>query len=142
MNIGEAAAASGVSAKMLRYYESIGLMPPARRTAAGYRTYGAAEVHALRFIRGARGLGMPIERIRVLLGLWRDPDRSSAEVKRIATDHVAELRRRIAELHAMCAALEGLAAACHGDGRPECPILEGLEGCAGPARYASSVSSA
>ena len=128
MNIGQAAAASGVSAKMLRHYESIGLIPKAGRTEAGYRTYGEAEVHTLRFIRRARNLGLPIERIRLLVGLWRDKDRSSADVKRIATEHMAELRTKIAELTGMCEALEHLAAACHGDHRPECPILRDLEG--------------
>ena len=128
MNIGQAAAASGVSAKMLRYYESIGLVPKAGRTEAGYRTYGEAEVHTLRFIKRARDLGLPIERIRLLVGLWQDKDRSSADVKRIATEHVAELRTKIAELTGMCETLEHLAAACHGDHRPECPILRDLEG--------------
>lgn len=128
MNIGQAAAASGVSAKMLRYYESIGLVPKAGRTEAGYRTYGEAEVHTLRFIKRARDLGLPIERIRLLVGLWRDEHRSSAEVKRIASEHVAELRTKIAELTGMCETLEHLAAACHGDHRPECPILHDLEG--------------
>jgi MerR family copper efflux transcriptional regulator len=128
MNIGQAAAASGVSAKMLRYYESIGLIPKAGRTEAGYRVYGQTEVHTLRFIKRARDFGLPIERIRLLLSLWRDEHRSSAEVKRIATEHVAELRTKIAELTGMCEALEHLAAACHGDHRPECPILHDLEG--------------
>ena len=128
MNIGQAAEASGVSAKMLRYYESIGLIPKAGRTEAGYRTYGEADVNTLRFIRRARDLGLPIERIKLLVGLWRDKDRSSAEVKRIATEHVAELRAKIAELAGMCAALQDLADACHGDHRPECPILRDLEG--------------
>ena len=128
MNIGQAAEASGVSAKMLRYYESIGLVPKAGRTEAGYRTYGEADVNTLRFIRRARDLGLPIERIRLLVGLWRDRDRSSAEVKRIATEHAAELRAKIAELAGMCAALQDLADACHGDHRPECPILRDLEG--------------
>ena len=128
MNIGQAAAASGVSAKMLRYYESIGLVPKAGRTEAGYRTYGEAEVHTLRFIKRARDLGLPIERIRLLVGLWRDTHRSSADVKRIASEHVAELRTKIAELTGMCETLEHLAAACHGDHRPECPILRDLEG--------------
>ncbi len=128
MNIGQAAAASGVSAKMLRYYESIGLIPKAGRTDAGYRVYGEAEVHTLRFIKRARDLGLPIERIRLLVGLWRDKRRSSADVKRIATEHAAELRTKIAELVGMCEALEHLAAACHGDHRPECPILRDLEG--------------
>jgi MerR family transcriptional regulator, copper efflux regulator len=128
MNIGQAAAASGVSAKMLRYYESIGLIPKAGRTDAGYRTYGEADVNTLRFIRRARDLGLPIERIKLLVGLWRDKGRPSAEVKRIAAEHVAELRAKIAELAAMCAALQDLADACHGDHRPECPILRDLEG--------------
>ena len=128
MNIGQASEASGVSAKMLRYYESIGLVPKAGRTEAGYRVYGEAEVHTLRFIKRARDLGLPIERIRLLVGLWQDKDRSSADVKRIATEHVAELRTKIAELTGMCEALEHLAAACHGDHRPDCPILHDLEG--------------
>ncbi len=128
MNIGQAAEASGVSAKMLRYYESIGLIPKAGRTDAGYRTYGEAEVNTLRFIRRARDLALPIERIELLVGLWRDKGRSSAEVKRIAAEHVAELRAKIAELAGMCAALQELADACHGDHRPECPILRDLEG--------------
>ena len=130
MNIGQAAGASGVSAKMLRYYEAIGLIPKAGRTEAGYRTYGEADVNTLRFIRRARDLGLPIERIKLLVGLWRDRDRSSADVKRIATEHVAELRAKIAELAGMCAALQELADACHGDHRPECPILRDLEGSA------------
>lgn len=131
MNIGQAAEASGVAAKMLRYYEAIGLIPKAGRTEAGYRTYGEAEVNTLRFIRRARDLGLPIERIKLLVGLWRDRDRSSGEVKRIATEHVTELRAKIAELAGMCAALQDLADACHGDHRPECPILRDLEGSAG-----------
>jgi len=131
MNIGQAAEASGVSAKMIRYYESIGLVPKAGRTEAGYRVYGEAEVHTLRFIKRARDLGLPIERIRLLVGLWQNKDRSSADVKRIATGHVAELRAKIAELTGMCDALEHLAAACHGDHRPECPILHDLEGRGG-----------
>jgi MerR family copper efflux transcriptional regulator len=128
MNIGQAAKASGVSAKMLRYYESIGLIPKAGRTEAGYRTYSEADVNTLRFIRRARDLGLPIERIKLLVGLWRDRDRSSGEVKRIATEHVAELRAKIAEMAGMCAALQELADTCHGDHRPECPILRDLEG--------------
>ena len=128
MNIGQAAAASGVSAKMLRYYEATGLIPKAGRTDAGYRTYGEADVNTLRFIRRARDLGLPIERIKLLVGLWRDRDRSSADVKRIATEHVTELRAKIAEVPGMCAALQDLADACHGDHRPECPILRDLEG--------------
>ena len=126
MNIGQASSASGVSAKMIRYYESIGLVPKANRTDAGYRVYSAADVGTLRFIRRARDLGLPIERIRLLVGLWHDQGRSSGDVKRVALEHVAELRGKIAELTAMCEALEGLADSCHGDGRPECPILDDL----------------
>lgn len=128
MNIGQAAAASGVSAKMLRYYESIGLIPHAGRSGAGYRTYDEAAVHTLRFIRRARDLGLPVGRIRLLLSLWHDQHRSSADVKRIATEHLAELRVKIAELTGMCDALETLATACHGDHLPECPILEDFGG--------------
>lgn len=127
MNIGQAAAASGVSARMIRYYERIGVIARPRRARNGYRVYGDADVHTLRFVRRARDLGFSIERIRRLVGLWRNPRRSSAEVKAIALDHVAGLKRRIAELEAMAAALEHLARHCHGDQRPECPILEDLE---------------
>ncbi len=130
MVIGEAARASGVSAKMLRHYESIGLIPKARRTEAGYRVYGPDEVETLRFIRRGRDLGLSMERIRQLVGLWRDGARPSREVKRIALAHVAELRAKIAEMSAMCATLEGLADSCRGDQRPDCPILRDL--AAGP----------
>jgi MerR family copper efflux transcriptional regulator len=138
MNIGQASAASGVSVKMIRYYESIDLIPKANRTGAGYRVYSAADLGTLRFIRRARDLGMPIERIRLLVGLWHDGARSSGDVKRIALDHVAELRGKIAELTAMREALESLARACHGDRRPECPILDDLEagGAGSPGRAA------
>jgi len=138
MNIGQASAASGVSAKMLRYYESIGLIPRAGRTEAVYRVYTDTEVQTLRFIRRARDLGLSIERIRVLVGLWHDRERSSADVKRIATDHVAELEARIIELTAMRDTLQELAEACHGDHRPECPILHDLEG--GGTRPATAVA--
>ncbi|MBP7670286.1 MAG: Cu(I)-responsive transcriptional regulator [Ferrovibrio sp.] len=124
--IGEAAADSGVSAKMIRYYESIGLLPKAGRTAAGYRSYGASDVHNLRFIRRARDLGFSLEEIAKLLSLWRDRERSSADVKAIALRHVAELDQRIAEMTAMRGTLSHLADACHGDGRPHCPILDEL----------------
>lgn len=127
MVIGEAARASGVSAKMVRYYESIGLVPATVRTAGGYRTYGAREVETLRFIRRARDLGLSMSRIKLLVGLWHDRARPSREVKRIAQAHLSELRARIEELSAMCATLEELADACHGDQRPECPILRDLE---------------
>jgi MerR family copper efflux transcriptional regulator len=128
MNIGQAAAASGVNAKAIRYYESIGLIPPAGRTGANYRLYSESDVATLRFIRRARDFGMPLERIRVLVSLWHDQSRASAEVKRIALDHVAELEARIAELAAMRDALRDLAETCHGDHRPDCPILRDLAG--------------
>jgi Cu(I)-responsive transcriptional regulator len=128
MNIGEAAKASGVSAKMIRYYEQTGLIPAADRTAAGYRNYSASEVHMLRFVRRARDLGFPVAEIHGLLELWRDRTRHSADVKRIALDHIGELRRKIAEMEQMAATLEQLAACCAGDNRPDCPILADLEG--------------
>jgi len=126
MNIGQAARASGVSAKLIRYYESIGLIPEADRTAAGYRVYSPAEVNILRFIKRARTLGFSIERIHTLVGLWQDKSRASAEVKRIALDHVADLEAKIAELRAMADTLQELADACSGDHRPDCPILKDL----------------
>ncbi|GAB2879174.1 Cu(I)-responsive transcriptional regulator [Paraburkholderia jirisanensis] len=126
MNIGEAASASGVTAKMIRYYESVGLLAAATRTAAGYRVYGAQEVHSLRFIRQARRLGFLVDDIRRLLALWHDRSRASAEVKTIALEHVADLDRRIAELTEMRDTLAHLANHCHGDDRPDCPIIEQL----------------
>ena len=126
MNIGEAAAASGVSAKMIRYYERIGLIPEAGRSGSGYRTYDDGAVQALRFVHRARGLGFPLDAIRRLLALWQDRSRSSQEVKRIALATVADLRRKKAELEAMAGALEHLADHCRGDGRPECPIIDDL----------------
>jgi MerR family transcriptional regulator, copper efflux regulator len=128
MNIGEAARASGVTAKMIRYYESVGLLNPVGRTASGYRVYGEPEVHALRFVRQARRLGFLVEDIRKLLALWHDRSRASAEVKSIALEHVAELDRRIAELTDMRDTLSHLANHCHGDARPDCPILDRLAG--------------
>lgn len=126
MNIGEAAARSGVSAKMARHYESLGLLPAVARTESGYRIYGEADLHTLRFIRRARDLGFSIAEIGTLLDLWRNRRRASSAVKSIALAHVADLERRIAEMTAMKRTLEHLAHACHGDGRPECPILEDL----------------
>ncbi|WP_250513381.1 Cu(I)-responsive transcriptional regulator [Caballeronia sp. INDeC2] len=126
MNIGEAARVSGVTAKMIRYYESVGLLNPVGRTSSGYRVYGDQEVHALRFVRQARRLGFLVEDIRKLLALWQDRSRASAEVKSIALEHVAELDRRIAELTEMRDTLSHLAIHCHGDARPECPILDKL----------------
>ncbi|MGQ3028639.1 MAG: Cu(I)-responsive transcriptional regulator [Ferrovibrionaceae bacterium] len=126
MNIGTAARASGVSAKMIRYYEEIGLLPQADRTAAGYRVYGPRELHTLRFIRRSRGLGFSTPQIATLLALWQDKGRSSAEVKAIAIGHVAELDAKIAELASIRDTLKHLAGCCHGDDRPDCPILDGL----------------
>lgn len=125
-HIGEAAAQSGVSAKMVRHYEALGLLPAVERTDAGYRVYGEADVHTLRFIRRARDLGFSMSEIRELLKLWQNKRRASSEVKRIAQAHVAELEARIAALESMKRTLERLASCCHGDQRPECPILEGL----------------
>lgn len=126
MNIGEAARASGVTAKMIRYYESVGLIAARERTQAGYRVYGSQEIHSLRFIRQARRLGFLVEDIRKLLALWNDRSRASAEVKSIALEHVEELDRRIAELTGMRDTLAHLADHCHGDDRPDCPIIESL----------------
>ncbi|MBR0666655.1 Cu(I)-responsive transcriptional regulator [Roseomonas hellenica] len=125
-SIGEAAAESGVSAKMIRHYESIGLVD-AQRAANNYRTYGKDEVAVLRFIRHARALGFPLEDVRRLLDLWRDRNRASAEVKRLALDHVATLEAKADSLRAMATSLRHLAAHCHGDARPDCPIIAELE---------------
>jgi len=126
MTIGEAASASGVSAKMIRHYEAIGLIKP-RRAENGYRAYEEPDIAVLRFIRHARDLGFPLEEVRRLLGLWRDRNRTSAEVKRLAIDRVAALEAKAASLRAMAASLRHLADHCHGDARPECPIIEELE---------------
>jgi Cu(I)-responsive transcriptional regulator len=126
MKIGAAARASGVSAKMIRYYESVGLIPQATRRASGYRDYDSADVHRLLFVRRARDLGFTVEQIGALLALWTDRGRASAQVKTLALGHVEQLRRRIAGLEAMINTLETLARNCQGNGRPECPILENL----------------
>jgi MerR family copper efflux transcriptional regulator len=126
MNIGEASAASGVSVKMVRYYEQIGLLSATRRTEAGYRVYDSDAIHRLRFIRRARDLGFRMAEIERLLALWGDDQRASADVKAVALSHVAELERKIAEMTAMKRTLEHLAHHCHGDHRPHCPILEDL----------------
>ncbi len=126
MNIGEAAAASGVSAKMIRYYESIGLIANVARTDAGYRVYSDSDVHTLRFIRRARNLGFSVDQMTDLLALWSDRSRASADVKRIAMEHVAELERKMRELRDMSKTLRHLAEHCHGDDRPQCPIIESL----------------
>lgn len=127
MNIGEAGRLSGVSAKMIRHYEEIGLIVPTARTEAGYRTYREKDVHELRFIKRARSLGFSLNQIRVLLSLWQDRSRASADVKQIAKAHVDELNVRILELTEMRDTLMNLADACRGDERPDCPIIKGLE---------------
>ncbi|MES2147312.1 MAG: Cu(I)-responsive transcriptional regulator [Pseudomonadota bacterium] len=126
MKIGEASSASGVSQRMIRHYEKIGLIPHAARRDSGYRDYDERDLHTLHFIGRARDLGFPIEDIRLLLALWTDRNRSSADVKKLALLRVAELRQRLTVLHGMCRTLEHLADSCHGDDRPDCPILDEL----------------
>ena len=127
MKIGEASAQSGISERMIRHYEKIGLMPKAARRDSGYRDYDDRDVHALRFIGRARDLGFSVEEIRRLLELWHDRSRASADVKALALARAAELKRKERHLHEMRRTLEHLAASCHGDDRPDCPILGGLE---------------
>ena len=127
MNIGQASAASGISAKMIRYYESVGLVPCAGRTGGGYRSYAAADVHRLRFVKRARDLGFSFEQVRELLKLWSDRRRSSARVKDLALAHIAELQARRMELDTIIRTLRDLAHACGGDDRPDCPIIEDLQ---------------
>jgi Cu(I)-responsive transcriptional regulator len=126
MNIGQAAAAANVSAKMIRHYEQIGLLPKAGRTSANYRVYGPKDVHVLRFIKRARTLGFSIGDIQELLALWRNKARPSSAVRRIAAKRAAELKQRILEMQSMVNAIEHLSKHCHGDNRPDCPILEDL----------------
>ena len=126
MNIGQAAKASGVSAKMIRHYEEVELVPPAARSDSGYRLYSAADIHTLGFIRHARDLGFSIAVIGELLGLWRNRQRSSRVVKEIAQGHIAELEQKAKDIMAMKATLEHLVQCCHGDDRPDCPIIENL----------------
>ena len=126
MNIGQAAAASGVTAKMIRYYESIGLVSAANRSAAGYRQYLEADVQTLRFIKRSRALGFSIERIKTLLSLWQDRGRHSADVKQLALQYIAELDEDIAKLQSIRDQLRLVATSCHGDKHPDCPILDEL----------------
>lgn len=126
MNIGQASNASGVSAKMIRYYEEIGLVPKAARRDSGYRDYSESDVHRLAFIRRARDLGFTVDEISHLLSLWSDRSRESASVKALALKHVEDLRQKRIEIESMIATLEELARSCHGDHRPDCPIIEGL----------------
>ena len=126
MNIGEASKRSGVSQRMIRHYEAIGIIPQAARRESGYRDYDQRDVHTLRFIRSARDLGFSIEEIGKLLTLWLDRSRASADVKALASARAEQLKRKEVELQAMRRSLEKLARSCHGDNRPDCPILEGL----------------
>jgi Cu(I)-responsive transcriptional regulator len=126
LNIGQAAAVSGVSAKMIRHYEEVGLLPAARRTDSGYRQYGDADVQTLRFVRHSRDLGFSIEQIRELLALWQNRKRPSRQVRALAQAHIEELDAKLWELNAMKASLEHLVQCCHGDERPDCPIIETL----------------
>ena len=127
MNIGEAAKASGISAKMIRHDESVGLLPEAARTESGYRRYADKEVNTLRFIRQSRDLGFSIEQIRELVGLWQNRKRPSRQVKALAQAHIQELEEKVKELQAMKSTLQHLVHGCHGDERPDCPIIETLE---------------
>ncbi len=132
--IGRAAEVSGVSAKMIRHYEAIGLIPKAGRTAGNYRTYGDNDVHTLRFIQRARTMGFSMKQIATLVSLWRNRSRSSASVQRLAREHIKELQTKIESLQAMVRTLSDLADACHGDARPDCPILEDLARAPGTTR--------
>ena len=137
MNIGQAAKHSGLSAKMIRYYESIGLLRPAGRSASGYRTFAQDDLHRLAFIRRARDLGFSLEEVGRLLALWQDRQRASADVKALASAHVQELNRKITELSELRDTLQSLVEHCHGDDRPDCPILSELESgsCCDPERH-------
>lgn len=126
MNIGEAAKMSGVNAKLIRHYESIGIIPKAGRTESGYRTYSEPDVHILTFVRRARKLGFSMKEIKTLVGLWRNKTRASSEVKNLALKHVHEMEEKVSELQAMAQTLKHLAKNCRGDNRPDCPILNEL----------------
>jgi Cu(I)-responsive transcriptional regulator len=128
MQIGDAADASGISAKMIRYYEEVGLIPSPKRRDSGYRVYDESDVHRLRFIRRARELGFPVERIRELLQLWNDRRRPSREVKRVALAHIADMEAQIGRMRELIGTLRYFADACEGDSRPRCPILDELAG--------------
>jgi len=128
MHIGMVAELSGVPPKTIRYYESIGLIAQAKRTGSGYRVYGERDIQTLRFIQRARSLGFTVADVGALLALWRDTGRASAQVRSLAERHRDEIDRKIAELHGLRATLDHLIAACHGDERPDCPILDDLAG--------------
>jgi Cu(I)-responsive transcriptional regulator len=127
MNIGQAAKATGISAKMIRYYEDTGLIGPVARTDAGYRIYSPRDIHTLGFIKRSRDMGFSVERIGELLALWRDRSRHSADVKRMASEHIDELRERINQLQEMVQTVQALVDCCAGDARPDCPILRDIE---------------
>ena len=126
MNIGEAAKVSGVNAKLIRHYESIGIIPKASRSESGYRVYSDSDVHTLTFVKRARKLGFSMKEIKKLVGLWRSRSRASADVKSLALDRVKEMEQKVEELQSMIKTLRHLARNCHGDQRPDCPIIEGL----------------
>ncbi|HEX5538769.1 MAG TPA: Cu(I)-responsive transcriptional regulator, partial [Methylophilaceae bacterium] len=126
LNIGEAALATGVSAKMIRHYEAAGLIPAAGRSLSGYRLYGEQDIHRLRFVRQARDLGFSMKQIAELLELWQDRNRPSSKVKQLAQQHIDTMEHKIQAMHAMQAQLQQLAQACHGDALPDCPILDKL----------------
>lgn len=126
MRIGEAARASGVSAKMIRHYEAVGLLPPGARLENGYRDYDDRDLHELRFIRAGRDLGFSLEDLRALLDLWRDSSRQSGEVRALAARRLGEIETRIRDLQAMARTLRELVESCHGGARPDCPILDRL----------------
>lgn len=136
MNIGQASKATGVSAKMIRYYEDTGLIMPAQRAESGYRVYAGNDIQTLRFVRRARDLGFSVKQIEGLLALWRDRSRASGDVKRIATDHIAELQKKMLEIQEMITTLEHLSHNCHGDHRPDCPILTSLSADSPAGTYA------
>lgn len=127
MNIGQAAKISGVNAKLIRHYESIGIVPKASRTDAGYRTYNESDVHTLSFVKRCRNLGFSMKQIKKLVSLWRNKSRASSEVKSLAMKHIEEMESKITELQAMAQTIKHLAKNCHGDHRPDCPILSNLE---------------
>lgn len=126
MNISQAAKHSGIPPKTIRYYESIGLLPPQVRSENGYRVYSESDITTLRFIQRARGLGFAVKEVEALLALWRDTERASADVRAVAQRHIGEIDHKIAELQTMRATLQHLVNRCHGDDRPDCPILDGL----------------
>jgi len=126
MNIGEVAKASGINAKLIRHYESIGIIPKAGRSVSGYRVYKESDVHILAFVKRARSLGFSMKEIKKLVSLWRNKTRASSEVRTLALNHVKQLETKISELQSMVDTLKNLSKNCHGDHRPDCPILEGL----------------